>query len=144
MVQPALKRQDVPHSRPRRPSQLWTFVKMILPIVIIGFFGCLKIMAMAREAELQWEVRRLQRLRLEERFLETQLVRERNELCNHERLSAYAQAHGMVSATERLPMDVGLLPEHKIYWQLPGETAGLQFTRHTEPPPAGLQLAENR
>ncbi|MEN6645580.1 MAG: hypothetical protein ABFE08_24300 [Armatimonadia bacterium] len=81
----------------------------------------LHILSLARLSELECESRRLDRLILEQKTMEAELLREHRALVSNARLTTYAQSRGMVAPQSVKTLQVGLLPSPQVYWQLPEE-----------------------
>lgn len=110
-----------PPAAVRRPAPAPRLFPRLLPIFILGAMAILHILSLARLSELECESRRLDRLILEQKSREADLLRERRALTSHARLIAYAQSKGMVASQAAKTLQVGLLPAPRVYWELPEE-----------------------
>jgi hypothetical protein len=109
-------------------------------VVLLGLLAILRVSSQARLTELDWESRRLDRLVLEQQMRRGELLRERARLTSNERLSRIAAAEGMVPPSSVKPIELGALPQTKIYWELPDESGrtgalnGQQLGQLVQPP----------
>ncbi|MEN6545868.1 MAG: hypothetical protein ABFE07_07505 [Armatimonadia bacterium] len=110
-----------PPAATRRPAPAPRLFPRLLPIFILGAMAILHILSLARLSELECESRRLDRLILEQKTMEAELLREHRALVSNARLTTYAQSKGMVAPESVKTLQVGLLPSPQVYWQLPEE-----------------------
>ena len=116
-------------------------------VVALGLLAVLRVNSQARLSELQWESRRLDRLVLEQQMRRGELLRERARLTSNERLSRIAAEEGMVPPASVKALELGALPQPKIYWELPDESGtagalnGQQVGLLPQPPPASPNSA---
>lgn len=110
-----------PPAAVRRPGPAPRILPRLLPIFILGAMAILHILSLARLSELECESRRLDRLILEQKTMEAELLREHRALVSNARLTTYAKSKGMVPPQSVKTLQVGLLPGPRVYWQLPEE-----------------------
>ena len=127
---------------PRRDSEPLRWWRWLPVILLLGLLAMLRVTSQARLSELDWESRRLDRLTSAEGMRRAELLRARTALIAHSRLSAVAGQEGMVAPSPAKPIQVGALPEPRIYWELPEETGPAhilsgQQVGQLPPPPAG-------
>lgn len=104
---------------------------LVLPVIVMGGLALLHIGALAKQVELEYEARRVDRLCLEQSMRRAELLRERERLTSHAVLWEYATRHALVPAADPRPLNLGALPQHHVYWPLPGEAAPTLAARGT-------------
>jgi len=119
----------------RRPAPAPRLFPRLLPIFILGAISVVHILSLARLSELECESRRLDRLILEQKTIEADLLRQHRALVSNARLTTYAKSKGMVPPQSVKALQVGLLPAPQVYWQLPEEPGRERLGE-------GLQLGE--
>ena len=140
-------RGSSPGEPPRRDPPVARWWRPLPLILLLGLLAVLRVTSQARLSELDWESRRLDRLMVAEGMRRAELLNQRTALTTHQRLTAIAGQQGLVPAPTATPIQVGVLPPPRIYWELPEETTGParilsgQQIGQLLPPPPGLPVS---
>lgn len=92
----------------------------------LGLLAWLRVFAQVRLADLQWESRRIERLRHSEDIRGAELLRQRAQLLSEERLAQIVAAYRMQPPIYVRKLYFGELPPPKVYWELPEEPKELE------------------
>ncbi len=119
---PRMPQIRVPRAQPHRK---WEHVAFAL-LLGFGLLAWLRVFAQVRFADLQWESRRIERLRHSEDIRGAELLRQRAQLLSEERLAQIAAVYRMQPPVCVRNLYFGELPPPKIYWELPEEPKKLE------------------